>query len=100
MPRAEIATSEWNSSYRSMVPSFSKPATLTTALRTVEMRKIMPRELRLGDVIVDNHYEVLTQGRAPVKIKVSRIEHYRCSRADTHVNNNACYSHHVPVWVL
>lgn len=59
-----------------------------------------PRELSVGDKIVDNAEEVLISGRKPKLIEVRHIENYACSSYDTHVNHNACYAKCSPVWVI
>lgn len=51
----------------------------------------MPREIKLGDVIADG---------TPKGLKVTKIEHYACSKRDTHVNGSACYPWSVPIGVF
>jgi len=78
-----------------MVAWFRKPVRRTIVLRMeIEMRSILPRELRLGDVIVERG-----NGDKPVKIPVRHIEHYACSKRDTHINHNSCYAWNVPLKV-
>lgn len=50
----------------------------------------MPREIKLGDVIADGSKNGL---------KVTRIEHYACSKRDTHINGSDCYPWSIPVQI-
>lgn len=48
---------------------------------------VMPRELKLGDVINDGKH----------KLEVLTIAHYACSKRGTHVNGETCYPWSIPV---
>jgi len=51
----------------------------------------MPRELKLGDVIADG---------TPKGIKIKSVEHYACSKRDTHINEHLCFPWSIPVAVV
>lgn len=63
------------------------------------MRKVMPRDLTIGDQIVTNADEVLSEGRKPRLDKVSQLEHYACGSRNTHVNRSGCYTWSIGVWI-
>jgi len=63
------------------------------------MRKVMPRDLELGQQIVTNADEVLTTGRKPKLSKVLQLQHFACGNRNTHVNNSDCYTWSVGVWI-
>lgn len=54
-------------------------------------RKVMPRDLKVGDLLVKDH------GKTE---KITTLEHWACSKYDTHVNGRDCYSYHIPVTIL
>lgn len=63
------------------------------------MRKVMPRELQIGHLIVTNAEEVLGAGKRPKLDKVLQLEHYACGNRHTHVNHSDCYMWSIGVWI-
>jgi len=64
-------------------------------LYEVYAKQVMPRDIMYGDNIVTKW-----QGGRPIKsFEAKHIEHFACSKRDTHINGG-CYSHHIPIWVI
>lgn len=68
----------------------------------MDTTKKMPRELVIGDTIVDcdESGRVKYRNGKPLQTRVQKVEHYACSKRDTHVNSQDCYPWSIPVEVL